>query len=471
MVFSSLKFLFAFMPLFFAVYYIAPKSWRNTLLFLGSIVFYTAGEEGFRFYTLLLIFSVLINYTIGLHMAAERGKKRKFLLAVGLVYDFGLLLFFKYTDFFLENIGLLADLIGKDITLSPLGLLLPLGISFYTFQITSYLIDVYTEKTEPATSFVSLGAYLCMFPQLSAGPIVEYKEVSAQLKEREYTIEQVEDGFKTFTLGLASKVLLANVIGILWNDIQMVGYESITTQMAWLGAFAYSLQIYFDFWGYSLMAIGLGKMLGFTIPQNFNHPYISRSMSEFWRRWHITLGRWFRQYVYIPLGGSRCGKLKLIRNLFVVWFITGFWHGASWNFVVWGLSFFVLICLERLFLHHILEKSRILSHAYVILLLPLSWILFAVTDFSQIAVYFSRLFPFFGADQPLFLHLEDWKNALETYWPFLAAGVLFATPLPMNWYERYKKHPICIILLVVVFWVCVYRLFTAQNNPFLYFRF
>ena len=292
MLFSSISFVFLFLPLFLLTYYLVPKKYRNIPLFLGSLVFYALGELA---YLPLLIATLLINYFISKVLYSWEGRRRRYLLLYVLLYNFGILLGFKY----------LSDSI-------------PLGISFYTFQITAYVVDVYREKIKPARSVLEIGTYLCLFPQLIAGPIILYPDIMGQIRHRTYRMENMEDGLKTFVLGLSSKILIADVLGKLWNEIQVTGYESISTPMAWLGAAAYSFEIFFDFNGYSLMAIGLGKMLGFKIPKNFDKPYLSRTVGEFWRRWHITLGSWFRDYVYIPLGGSRGGTAKTVRNLFVV---------------------------------------------------------------------------------------------------------------------------------------------------------
>lgn len=341
MLFSSLEFIFRFLPLFFLCYFVMPARGRNAVLLLGSLVFYAIGEP---LYILLMIGSIFVNYGAARLMAAARSRagKRLWLIAV-LLFDLGALFVFKYFDFFAANVNALA---GGEV-LPLLELELPLGISFYTFQIISYVADLYTEKLEAPGTLLEFGTYVCMFPQLIAGPILQYREVSGQLRERRHTVWQVEQGLELFCLGLGSKVLLANKISIFWNQVQGIGFSSISTPVAWMGAAAFSFEIYFDFWGYSLMAMGLGRMMGFTIPRNFSVPYMACSATEFWRRWHITLGRFFREYVYIPLGGNRGGRLRTVFNLFLVWALTGLWHGASWNFVVWGLGFFVLLVLEK----------------------------------------------------------------------------------------------------------------------------
>ena len=376
-------------------------------------------------------------------------------------------------DFFLENINVVLRESGSTLQFTLLHLVLPLGISFYTFQIVSYIIDVYRGTVPVETSFVNLGAYLCMFPQLIAGPIVVYSDVREALENRNLSIVNLDEGLKTFILGLGSKVILANQIGTLWNEVCMIGYESISTPLAWLGAVAYSMQLYFDFWGYSLMAIGLGKMLGFHMPTNFNHPYAARSVTDFWRRWHITLGAWFREYVYIPLGGNRKGRLKTLRNLFVVWFLVGFWHGADWNFILWGLLIFVLQVIEKNLLLPLLRKEHVLaklfSHAYMILYILISWTIFAISDFEQLRIYLARMFPFFGIGTPL--NPTDFVKYLTTYAPLLLICLFFCTEYPKKLAEKLEQKVLNVGVSLAIFWYAVYYLSIGLNNPFLYFRF
>ena len=466
MVFSSLVFIFRFMPVFFLIYFLVPNRWRNGVLLAGSLFFYAYGE---LLYTILLVLSILVNH--GAAQAIGRPeqhmpKRRKTILLLALVFNFGLLFYFKYINFFLGNINHLLPAAWQ---LPAVAVTLPLGISFYTFQIVSYVVDVYRGTTMPSGSLLTTGTYLCMFPQLVAGPIVIYSDVEQALKKRSCTRADLEQGIQLFIVGLGFKVLLANRLSTLWSGLQTVGYENLSTPLAWLGAFGYSLQLYFDFNGYSLMAIGLGRMMGFHLPRNFDLPYLSKSVTEFWRRWHITLGTWFREYVYIPLGGNRRGQARTVFNLLVVWSLTGLWHGASWNFVLWGLTLFVLMLIERLALKRFLDGSRVLSHLYLLFVIPQTWVLFAITDLKDVGLYFSRLFPFFGSvgvNVPgLFL-----KN-LGLYWPFLLAGVFFCLPFFRRWYERYREGALCRILLFGVFWFAVYELALGANNPFLYFRF
>lgn len=471
MVFSSLTFLFAFLPIFLILYYCSPAKYRNGLLFTGSLVFYGIGEP---LYLCLIICSVLVNLGIGLLIdRSGRLSGKRLWLITGLLYNFGLLFFFKYTNFFLENINGVLRLCHSSTQLKLLELTLPLGISFYTFQIVSYIVDVYRGKVEADHSVISLGAYLCMFPQLIAGPIVVYSDVRRELHKRTITIHNLDDGLKTFILGLGFKVLLANRVGTLWNEVCTIGFESISTPLAWLGSLAYSMQLYFDFCGYSLMAIGLGKMLGFTIPENFHHPYLSRSVTDFWRRWHITLGAWFREYVYIPLGGNRKGRIRTIVNLGIVWLLTGFWHGAAWNFILWGVFIFLLEILEKNLLLPVLNHksiaAHIFSHIYMILYILVSWTIFAISDFNQLAMYLARMFPFFGMGHTL--NSYDFVKYLTDYSVLLICCILFCTAGPEKLYHRFKNKLGGIVIALIIFWYSVYYLAIGMNNPFLYFRF
>ena len=471
MVFSSLTFLFAFLPIFLVLYYCSPAKYRNGLLFMGSLVFYGIGEP---LYLCLIICSVLVNLGIGLLIdRSGRLSGKRLWLITGLLYNFGLLFFFKYTNFFLENINGVLRLCHSSTQLKLLELTLPLGISFYTFQIVSYIVDVYRGKVEADHSVISLGAYLCMFPQLIAGPIVVYSDVRRELHKRTITIHNLDDGLKTFILGLGFKVLLANRVGTLWNEVCTIGFESISTPLAWLGSLAYSMQLYFDYCGYSLMAIGLGKMLGFTIPENFHHPYLSRSVTDFWRRWHITLGAWFREYVYIPLGGNRKGRIRTIVNLGIVWLLTGFWHGSAWNFILWGVFIFLLEILEKNLLLPVLNHksiaAHIFSHIYMILYILVSWTIFAISDFNQLAMYLARMFPFFGMGHTL--NSYDFVKYLTDYSVLLICCILFCTAGPEKLYHRFKNKLGGIVIALIIFWYSVYYLAIGMNNPFLYFRF
>lgn len=450
MVFSSFEFLFRFLPVFLVIYYLTPKKYKNLALFAGSIAFYTIGEAE---YIILLLGCVIINYVLARlmyrHDTEGRGTRQKLLLILALCYDFGVLFFYKYSGFSKE---------------------LPLGISFYTFQIAAYVIDVYRGKVPAEKAIVRLGTYLTMFPQLVAGPIINYADVRGALRSRTVSAEQFEEGIRLLVLGLAAKVIVADRIGMLWNNIRTIGFASISTPLAWMGAFAYSLELYFDFSGYSLMARGLGAMLGFEIPVNFRYPYIAKSVTEFWRRWHITLGKWFKEYVYIPLGGNRKGKARTFLNLFVVWALTALWHGADYNYLIWGASLLFLLFLEKLFLLPFLEKSKVIGHVYLLFVVPLTWVAFAVEDVQQLAVYFMRLFPFFGTTGGTINPL-DYMRYLDDYVPLFLLGILFSTPLPAAFYRMFEKKWFGSIVVLIIFGLSMYYLSVSVNNPFLYFNF
>lgn len=469
MVFSSLEFLFLFLPLFLLIYYLLPMRGKNAFLFLGSLVFYGFGIEWNLYYLALIIVSVVLNFTAAAGIERCRRKNRirngeerpvmagageKMILFSALCYNFGVLLFFKYAGLFIRN------------------MIFPVGISFYTFQIASYLIDVYRGKIRAEQDMIRLGTYLTMFPQLIAGPIMTYGEARKRLRRRKITLAGCNHGLQFFTLGLGFKVLLANQLGNLWEDVRTIGFESISTPLAWLGILAYSLQIYFDFYGYSLMAAGLGKLLGFRIPDNFRLPYMSLSMTEFWRRWHITLGRWFRNYIYIPLGGNRKGKGRQFLNLLAVWLLTGLWHGTSWNFILWGLFLFAVVCVEKVGLLKALEKWRALGHLYMCFLIPFSWTLFAITDFGQLKVYLLKLFPFFAAGSAqAAVFAGDFEKYIAMYGAGLAVGLVCCTGLAEKIFIRWRNKFWMSLLLLLIFAASVFCMYRGLNDPFLYSRF
>ena len=465
MSFTTIEFMFRFLPIFLIVYYVVPTRYKNLILLIGSFVFYAWGQH---FYLLLLMLSIVVNYTFG-RLIGERRAQRKPLLILGLIYNFGLLVFFKYTNFFIENIN--ALLTATHVQIPTISVVMPLGISFYTFQVVSYLVDVYRGEQRPVKNIINLGVYIAMFPQVTSGPIGLYSELEPTLLRRHCSVLNLESGLKTFIIGMGAKMLLANPMGTLWAGMSRYGYETLSCPYAWLGAFGYSFQLYFDFAGYSLMAMGLGQMLGLYVPRNFDHPYISGSMAEFWRRWHMTLGRWFKKYLYFPLGGSRCSFAKTIRNTFVVWAFTGLWHGASWNFVLWGLIFFVLLTIERLGLGKLLAKTKVLKHIYVIFLIPLTWVVFALPNMQDIGTYFSRLFPFFADNTASFVNTKDVVRALHDYWYLLIACVVFCLPFPSRWYEKHKNSKLVILGLVLIYLMSVYKMQTQTSNPFLYYQF
>lgn len=473
MLFSSLGFLFRFLPVFMILYLFAPAKYRNILLLLGSLVFYAVGEPRF---VLLLMCSVAVNYGLSRYMfwepsspqqnrRAKTARRRKTALILSLIVDFGLLFVFKYWDFAAGTVNSLA---GRSVV--PLfALALPLGISFYTFQLVSYQIDCYRGVIEKPAEFVPFAAYICMFPKLISGPVMRYGEMADRMQDRRVNIRKLENGLKLFTAGLGLKVLLADRIGTLWSTIMSAGPGNLHAAVAWLGAAAYSFQIYFDFWGYSVMAMGLGKMLGFRIPRNFDSPYAARSVAEFWRRWHITLGSWFREYVYFPMGGSRRGRLRTVCNLFVVWAFTGLWHGAGWNFLLWGMLFFVILAVEKNSYGKWMEQTRVLGHLYTLLLIPVTWIVFAVTDLGQLAAYLGNLFGVHG-DVPL-VGVQQLARYLKEYWVLLIACAVFATPYPAKLYDKYASRWFTVAALLVIFWLSVHGIAAGDNNPFMYLKF
>ena len=461
MSFSDLTFLFYFLPLFFAVYYILPFRFKNAALVLGSFAFYFIGA-GARD-TLLLSGVLLLHYALARAMAGKEVRTRKALLIIALAADLFCLVYFKYAAFILKNLGKLT---GTAFSLVELAL--PLGVSFYLFQSAGYLIDVYRGE-EAEKNLIDYAAFTIAFPQLTMGPILRYREWRGALKERTITREDVFSGFELFVVGLCFKVLLADQLAPLWASLERIGYEYLSTPLAWLGAVSYSLQLYFDFSGYSLMAMGLGQMLALPVPRNFDLPYTARSVSEFYRRWHITLGTWFRDYVYIPLGGSRCSRKRMIFNLLVVWLATGLWHGAHLNFLLWGLGLFAVLVVEKLWLKKYLDRWPILGHLYMLVLIPVSWAVFSVSDFGQLGAYFGRLFPLFSrtaAAYPL-----DFLKYGKTYGVFLILGLLCSTSLPAYLYRRFKSTWVGAVILAVLFWLCLYCLSKGMNDPFMYFRF
>lgn len=470
MLFSSLQFMLFFLPAFLLLYYIVPASWKKAVLLAASIIFYCFGS----YYSFFIYgISLIINFGFNKLMhavqknAPEVAKKRRksFWLFLSILWNIGILFVFKYRDFIAVTV---RQITGVD-CIPLLRMQLPLGISFYTFQVLSYQIDCYREAIEEPASFLDFAVYMTMFPQLISGPIVRYSMYAERAKRPYVTYENLENGARTFALGLGLKVLLANQISTLWNSIQVSGAESISTPIAWLGAIAYSMQIYFDFWGYSVMAIGLGQMVGYKIPQNFKNPYIATSVSEFWRRWHITLGSWFREYVYFPLGGSRCSKIKMIRNLFLVWILTGLWHGASWNFVIWGCSLFFFMALEKLFLGKLVDKVPVVGHLYLLLVIPITWVIFAITKLDDLLQYLYRMFGLVWVSNES--TAKQFIRYTSSYWWLLLIGLLFMTPIPINFYKEKSKKWYMNVCLFVIFWISAYELYIGKNNPFLYFGF
>lgn len=468
MLFSSIVFLFSFLPAVMILYYLLPVRFRNVILLLASLVFYAWGEPVYLF---LMLLSILFNYFSGLDIARNLQDKRaaKRSLVFNLIINLAVLGFFKYEGFVLDTLnGILP------VHISYHALPLPIGISFYTFQILSYIIDVYRGNVKVQTNLPNFALYVTMFPQLIAGPIVQYADVDEQLASREISRTKFGEGSMYFIRGLAKKVLLANTSGMIFTEVSGLAKDNIAVMTAWLGAFAYMFQIYFDFSGYSDMAIGLGKMFGFEFNMNFNYPYVSKSITEFWRRWHISLSSWFRDYVYIPLGGNRVSKIKHIRNLLIVWFLTGLWHGAAWNFVAWGLYYGVLLIIEKYLLSPVLDRlPDVVRHIYSIVLVVIGWVLFFSSSFGQAADYIRVMF---GAGAHGFADRESMYLLTSNLilWLILIFG---STPLVHFRYEhmlRSKKWNTTIINSVVyaaLFIVCMAYLVTETYNPFLYFRF
>lgn len=466
MVFSSLKFLYLFMPIFFGLYYAVPSKGKNAVLLLGSLCFYAIGTWKTPVHFLVFLISMSADYLAGLLMVRFPRFRKHFLL-LGISLHILCLGFFKYIPFLTEEAAALFPNAGIAL---PFEILLPIGISFYTFQGISYLADVYRGTVPAEKSMLRFFVYLSMFEQLIAGPIVTYPEIRRELHSRVIDRTAVSSGLGHFIFGLGLKVLLANPIGKLWSDITTIGFESISTPLAWMGIAAFSFQIFFDFYGYSLMAIGLGKMMGFTLPVNFDFPYLSRSMTEFWRRWHITLGNWFRDYVYIPLGGNRRGTLITIRNLLIVWLLTGIWHGAGYSFLLWGGILFLIITLEKYVYGQTLQQHPAFGHLYMMLLIPLTWAVFAIDDLGQMGIFFSRLFPFFG-ESPWSVFRYDYVKYWNLYWPFFLAAFFMITKLPYRILERIHSKVILWAIRIAILGTCTYFLYRGLNDPFLYFRF
>ena len=462
MIFSSPFFLVLYLPIVLGIYYISPRRLKNLMLFMASLLFYGWGEP---VYVSLMIFSTIVDYTHGMMVDKHRGTtKAKYWLLSSIIINLSLLGVFKYSGFVVSSLN---SLLGTAIPVPALAL--PIGISFYTFQTMSYTIDVYRGDAPVQKDIIAFGTYVALFPQLIAGPIVRYLDVAEQMKGRTHSVDKFGRGASRFVCGLSKKVLLANTFGQVW-ELMLGGPRSLVG--AWLGIICYALQIYFDFSGYSDMAIGLGKMLGFDFIENFNYPYISRSITEFWRRWHMSLGTWFREYVYIPLGGNRKGPRRQVFNMLVVWLATGIWHGAGWNFLFWGLYYFVFLMIEKLFLLKYLNKSRVLSHIYTLVVVLLGWVFFAIEDMSVVTGYMQALA---GIGVPAVT--DHALYYLTTMAPLLICGLIGSTPLPKMLYARLTAKdniPSAIlagVLLVIGFLSSTAYLVAGTYNPFLYFRF
>lgn len=479
MLFSSTTFMFVFLPIVLAVYFITPKKIRNLVLLLASLIFYAWGEPK---YILVMLITILVNYILALvcdrcrRTGREKGAKAA--LVGSIVFSIGMLAFFKYSNFFIENYNhTIGGLSGT--SLPVLSIALPLGISFYTFQTLSYTIDVYRGEVKVQKNFLDLATYVCLFPQLIAGPIVRYQTVAEELKERKESVAEFADGVRRFVIGFGKKVLLANTAGSIFEMAGSMSDSEATVGLYWLSAIAYTFQIYFDFSGYSDMAIGLGKMFGFHFLENFDYPYISKSITEFWRRWHMSLSTWFRDYIYIPLGGNCKGQARTYLNIFIVWLLTGFWHGASWNFIIWGLYFSILLMLEKAGFLKLLQKlPAALQHIYALFFINLSWVIFSYDNLSMLGTVLKRMFGLDGI--PL------WSSNTGYYWlsylvVLLIMGIA-ATPYPKRWLQWLagrisdKILPVVTVLAEVIGILLIMLMATGSLasdafNPFLYFRF
>jgi len=466
MVFSSLVFIFVFLPLFFLIYFISKDKLKNSILLIASLFFYSWGEPKYVF---LMIFSILINYILA--RLIEKDKKRsKLFLIIAIIINFGLLFGFKYINFAVENLNLILML-----DINTVDILLPIGISFYTFQAVSYVIDVYRGKVAAQKNIITMGAYIALFPQLIAGPIVRYSTIEKQLADRKVTLEKFADGARRFIIGLGKKVIIANNVAIIadtiFNSSSLGEYGAL---ILIIGVLAYTFQIYFDFSGYSDMAIGLGKMLGFDFLENFNYPYISKSITDFWRRWHISLSSWFRDYVYIPLGGNRVSKWKWIRNILIVWACTGLWHGASWNFVLWGLYFAVILLLEKLFLNKYLEKlPSLIRWLYAFVLICVGWVIFRIENVNEIFAVLGNIFTLKSSD---FISFLANNYDLLNYIPYMLIAAIGSAPFINNLYKKMSNEKgilsyVYDLWIVIIFLVSIAFLLQSTYNPFIYFRF
>lgn len=454
--FTSLQFIFRFLIVFLPVYFLVPARAKNWVMLFGSLVFYAFGEPIF---IILLIALTVINflladrcYSFSRNVSESYfEKKRKWLTLTAVVIDLSVLVVFKALAVFVD------------------GSLLPLGLSFYIFKMISYQVDVMRKDIPVRPTFVQTAAYFTLFAQVTQGPIMRYED-GEFFNEKKPTWEKAEEGLKLFILGFAMKTLLADRIGILWNDLSMYGYESISTPLAWLGTLAYSFELYFDFWGYSLMASGIMVAMGFEFVRNFDHPYASKSISEFYRRWHVTLGSFFRDYVYFPLGGSRCNKGRMVINLAVVWLLTGIWHGNGVNFLIWGAVLGVFIILEKLFFGKFMQNSKVIGHIYTIAVIPLTWVVFAIGDIKQLGIYFGRLFPFFGIGSEVVNSQDIWQYLGNYGWMF-AIAIALCIPGITKLYRKFSKSPVVVVCLFALFWISIYFSASSAGNPFMYLNF
>ena len=460
MLFSSITFLYYFLPILLVIYLIVPNKCKNIVLLIFSLLFYFYGEPK---YIVILLLSCFINYIAGILIEKYR-KQSKLILILVVSYNIIQLLYFKYTDFFITNINTIFKT-----NIGLLRVIMPIGISFYTFQTLSYVVDVYKKEVEASKNFFNFATYVSLFPQLVAGPIVRYQTVADELKSRKYSYKDFANGVRRFTIGLAKKILIANVIGELCASLTAM--ECATVVSSWFNAIGFTLQIYFDFSGYSDMAIGLGLMFGFHFLENFNYPFIAKSITDFWRRWHMSLSSFFRDYVYIPLGGNRVSKLKWIRNIFIVWFLTGFWHGAAWNFIIWGLYFAILLVLEKKIWGKYLEKTKIFKYIYTVFFIIISFTIFNSNSLNEIINSLKNMFLLNNIE---FINSETIYH-IRNYIVILLIGVVASTPLMKNMFNKFKSNKLISVLEVLFVFILLIVitafLIDSSFNPFLYFRF
>ena len=461
MLFSSLTFLLAFFPLVLVLYYVNNnRVYRNIILLISSLIFYSWGEPRT---IIIMIITIIVNYVMAI-MIEENEKYRKLLFIVTCIFNIGILFFFKYFNFFVNDVLML-----KNVTLN---IILPIGISFYTFQILSYVIDVYKKEVVAQRSIINLGAYVTMFPQLIAGPIVRYQTIAKELTERKEHVDDIAEGLRRFIIGLGKKIIIANQMAIIADKVYLsIPLHDLNTMFAWIGTIAFALQIYYDFSGYSDMAIGLGKMFGFHFVENFNYPYIATSITDFWRRWHISLSSWFRDYVYIPLGGSRCSKARWMLNIMIVWSLTGLWHGASYNFILWGLYYGVLLMMEKLFFKKYLDKLRGINYIITMLIVLVGWVFFNSSSVDQIIYMIRNLFGFNGSFSLILLNNQGILYLL----PYMLIAIIGMGPWINQLFIKIRNNTIGFtiydIYLVVILVVCLIFLINNSYNPFIYFRF
>ncbi|MEV5027354.1 MBOAT family O-acyltransferase [Paenibacillus sp. LPE1-1-1.1] len=461
MVFSSVVFLMFFLPCFLLIYYVLPFKTKNLFILLASYIFYAWGSSEFLY---MLIVSTFMDYVFGLLIdRSKKVKHKKIFVSLSIIINLSLLAYFKYANFFVDQFNDVLVVLGMT-GFHWINVALPVGISFFTFHKISYIVDVYRGKEKAMRSYIDFSLYIALFPQLIAGPIIRFNEIASQFKERKHSIDKFFDGMWRFSIGLGKKVILANAAGRIADEVFQLSNQDLSMPIAWIGIICYSLQIYFDFSGYSDMAIGLGKMMGFDIPENFNMPYISKSITEFWRRWHISLSRFFRDYVYIPLGGNREGAFKTNRNLWIVFFLTGFWHGASWNFIIWGLFHGLFLVIEKntTFLSKSHSTLRVLTTYFIVLV---GWVFFRVETLSNALLYLTRMFDFTNITNPFqYIISLSPKNIIFT----ILALILSFVTIKGEWL---KKDIIRGVILLVIWFYCILLLSNSNYNPFIYFRF